>query len=74
MTDEGWNILTFRFGLYFIVMAVLNEIVWRTQSNDFWVNFKVFGSMGLMVLFIFSQYPIIQKYHLQEEDTDQVKG
>lgn len=74
MTDEGWNILTFRFGLYFIAMAVLNEIVWRTQSNDFWVNFKVLGSMGLMVLFIFSQYPIIQKYHLPEEDTDQIKS
>ena len=74
MTDEGWHILTFRFGLYFIGMAVLNEIVWRTQSTDFWVNFKLFGSMGLMVLFIFSQYPIIQKYHLPEEDPEQVKN
>jgi intracellular septation protein len=68
MTDEGWRILTIRFGFYFLGMAVLNEIVWRTQSNDFWVNFKVLGSMGLMVLFIFSQYPVIRRYHLPDED------
>ncbi|WP_026261186.1 septation protein A [Kiloniella laminariae] len=68
MTDEGWHILTFRFGLYFIAMAVLNEIVWRTQSESFWVNFKIFGSMGLMVAFIFSQYPVIRRYHLPDPD------
>ncbi|MCZ4281350.1 septation protein A [Kiloniella laminariae] len=68
MTDEGWHILTFRFGLYFIAMAVLNEIVWRTQSESFWVNFKIFGSMVLMVAFIFSQYPVIRRYHLPDPD------
>ena len=43
--------MTFRFGCFFAVMAVVNEIVWRTQSTDFWVNFKVFGLMGLTFVF-----------------------
>jgi intracellular septation protein len=43
MEDQGWRKLTFRFGLFFIAMAALNEAVWRTQSTDFWVSFNVFG-------------------------------
>ena len=47
MNDEGWRRLTFHFGIFFVAMALLNEAVWRTQSTDFWVSFKVFGIMGL---------------------------
>ena len=43
LTPQGWRILTLRWALFFAGMAVLNEIIWRTQSTDFWVNFKVFG-------------------------------
>ncbi len=67
MDDAGWRKLTFRFALFFAVMAVLNEIVWRTQSTDFWVNFKVFGIMGLTILFMLSQIWMIQRHTLPED-------
>lgn len=57
----AWRILTIRFILFFLASAVLNEIVWRTQSTDFWVNFKVFGLMGLTFAFIISQMPFINR-------------
>src|SRR3954465_9068173 len=43
LTPKGWRVLTMRWALFFFAMAILNEIIWRTQSTDFWVNFKVFG-------------------------------
>lgn len=55
LDDEGWHKLSFRFGLFFLAMAVLNEAVWRTQSTDVWVTFKVFGIMGLTFVFVVSQ-------------------
>jgi len=55
LDDEGWNKLSFRFGLFFVAMAALNEIVWRTQSTDFWVTFKVFGILALTFVFVASQ-------------------
>ena len=51
LTDEGWRKLTLRWALFFFALAVLNEIVWRTQSTDFWVSFKVFGVLPLTFLF-----------------------
>ncbi|WP_343561105.1 septation protein A [Kiloniella sp. b19] len=68
MTNEGWRVLTIRFAIYFFAMAALNELVWRTQSTDFWVNFKVFGPMAMMIIFIFAQYPVIRRYHIPDED------
>jgi intracellular septation protein len=67
LTDEGWRKLTFRWGLFFLVLAVLNEVVWRTVSTDMWVNFKVFGIMPLTVIFTLSQLPLINRYALPEE-------
>ncbi len=69
LQDEGWRKLTFRFGIFFAVSGVLNEIVWRTQTTDVWVNFKVFGLMGLTFMFIMTQVPMIQRYHIPEDDT-----
>jgi len=66
MDDEGWRKLTFRFGLFFLVMAALNEAVWRTQSTDFWVNFKVFGIIGLTLVFAMSQAPLISRHQLED--------
>ena len=63
MNDEGWRRLTFRFGIFFVAMALLNEAVWRTQSTDFWVSFKVFGIMGLTFLFILTQLPMLNRHH-----------
>ena len=59
MRDSAWRTITIRYGLFFIVAAALNEVVWRTQSTDFWVNFKIFGLIGLTVLFSLSQTPLI---------------
>lgn len=67
LTDEGWRLLTLRWGAFFIVLAVLNEVVWRTQSTDFWVNFKVFGIMPLTIAFSIAQMPLINRYHADNE-------
>jgi len=64
--EEGWNKLTLRWGLYFIAMAVLNEIIWRNFSTDFWVAFKVWGFTPLAILFTMSQMPLIHRHSLEE--------
>jgi intracellular septation protein len=68
LTDEGWRKLTFRWGIYFFVLAALNEIVWRNFSTDAWVNFKVFGIMPLTFVFTLSQLPLINRYTRPEDE------
>ena len=65
LTLKGWRILTLRWALWFLAMAVLNEIIWRTQSTDFWVTFKAFGMVPLTMLFAVTQMPLIKRYHLE---------
>ncbi len=62
LTDEGWRKLTFRWALFFFVLAALNEIVWRTQTTDTWVSFKVFGIMPLTILFALAQTPLLMRH------------
>ncbi len=62
----GWRKLTLRWGLFFLAIAVLNEIVWRTVSTDTWVNFKVFGILPLTMLFAVAQIPLMQRYMIEE--------
>ena len=62
LTAEGWRKLTVRWALFFFLLAVLNEIVWRNTSTNIWVDFKVFGVMPLTLLFGALQYPLLQKY------------
>ena len=66
LTDEGWRKLTFRWGLFFLFLAVLNEAVWRTQTEDFWVNFKVFGIMPITVLFALAQTPLLARHERKD--------
>ncbi|MFC6740479.1 septation protein A [Methylobacterium tardum] len=66
LTEEGWRKLTFRWGVFFFVLAALNEAVWRTQTEDFWVNFKVFGIMPITVLFALAQTPLLTRYERKE--------
>ena len=66
LTDEGWRKLTLRWALFFFALAVLNEIVWRTQTTDVWVSFKVFGVVPLTFLFGALQYPLLMKYAAPE--------
>lgn len=63
----GWRKLTFRWGVFFLLLAVLNEVVWRNFSTDFWVSFKVFGIMPLTVLFTLTQMPLIYRHGLDQE-------
>ena len=62
LTDEGWRKLTWRWALFFFALAILNEIVWRNFSTDFWVSFKLFGVVPLTFLFGALQYPLLLKY------------
>lgn len=67
LTDEGWRKLTLRWALFFLALAILNEIVWRTQSTDVWVSFKVFGVVPLTFVFGALQYPLLTKYAAPEK-------
>ena len=65
LTPQGWRLLTLRWALFFAFMAVLNEVIWRTQSTDFWVAFKAFGVIPLTMLFAIAQMPLTKRYHLE---------
>jgi intracellular septation protein len=67
VTEEGWRKLTWRWAFFFLALAVLNEIVWRTQTTDLWVKFKTFGFLPLTLLFALSQAPLIMKYEAKDE-------
>jgi len=67
LTDEGWRRLTMRWALFFLALAALNEIVWRTQSTDTWVTFKVFGVMPLTFIFAALQYPLLMKHDVSKQ-------
>jgi intracellular septation protein len=68
LDDEGWRKLTFRWGIFFFVLAVLNEVMWRNFSTDTWVTFKVFGIMPLTIAFTLTQMPLIQRHALPEAE------
>jgi intracellular septation protein len=65
LTPHGWRILTFRWALFFAGMAVLNEVIWRTQSTDFWVGFKALGVIPITMGFAILQMPLIKRYHVE---------
>ena len=67
LTEEGWRKLTWRWSLFFLLLAVVNEIVWRTQTTDFWVSFKLFGVVPLTFLFGALQYPLLMKYSAEKK-------
>ena len=70
---EGWRKLTLRWGLFFVFLAVVNEIVWRSFSTDFWVAFKVWGIMPITIVFTMTQMPMIMRHTLPEEDSKAAK-
>lgn len=73
LTERGWWLLSLRWGFFFIFLAALNEIIRRNFSTDFWVNFKVFGCLGLTMLFMVLQTGLINRYSIlqpvEEKDT-----
>ena len=66
LTDQGWSILNKRWIFFFFALAILNEIVWRTQSEEFWVNFKVWGMLPITFIFTAFQINIVNKYKINE--------
>jgi intracellular septation protein len=74
LTEEGWRKLTIRWALFFFALALVNEIVWRTQTTDFWVNFKLFGVVPLTFLFGALQFPLLTKYAAPEPAAEDSGG
>jgi intracellular septation protein len=70
LREEGWRKLTLRWALFFFALAILNEAVWRTQSTDFWVSFKLFGVVPLTFLFAALQVPLLNKYSAEKGEQD----
>jgi intracellular septation protein len=66
LTDRGWYLITLRFAMFFAIMAVLNEIVWRSFSTDVWVNFKIFGILALTFIFTAFQVPTITRHQIPD--------
>lgn len=62
LTEDGWKQLTLRWGLFFVFLAILNEIIWRNFSTDFWVSFKVFGIMPLTFAFALAQIGLLKRH------------
>jgi len=65
---EGWRKLTLRWGVFFLFLAVVNEVVWRTQTTDFWVAFKVWGIMPITMIFAMAQLPLMQRHMIEGPD------
>jgi len=68
LSEEGWRILTLRWAIFFVVLAILNEVMWRFFSTDTWVAFKVFGIMPITFLFALAQIGLIKKYESAASD------
>lgn len=71
LTERGWRLLTIRWATFFIVLAVLNEVVWRTQSTETWIQFKLFGIMPLTLVFSLTLVPLITKHTVADEDAEE---
>ncbi|VEJ44590.1 septation protein A [Bartonella vinsonii] len=74
LDDLGWQKLTYRWAFFFVFLALLNEVVWRNFSDNFWTSFKVFGVMPITVLFMLTQMPLILKHSkglfIEEDKSD----
>ena len=67
MEPAGWMILTKRFAVFFLALAVVNELVWRNMSDGSWLTFKLFGVTGAMFLFLLSQHKVFSAYMIEDE-------
>lgn len=67
LTDEGWIIFTWRWVYFFIFLGVLNEVIWRSQTTEFWVSFKTFANLPLTLIFVAFQWPLLQRHSIEEK-------
>lgn len=65
LTAQGWRLLTIRWAIFFVAMAILNEVIWRTQSTDFWVAFKAFGVIPITAIFAMAQMSLVKRYGIE---------
>lgn len=72
LTERGWQLLTRNWAVFFVVMAILNEAIWRTQSWDFWVGYKLWGAMPLTVVFAMANIPMLMKHGLAAAEQTQL--
>lgn len=70
LQDRGWRLLTFRWACFFVFLAVLNEVVWRNFSTEFWAGFKLMGVMPITMIFAVSQIGLLQKYAIPDAVSD----
>lgn len=68
LTEQGWRILTWRWAVFFVVLAVINEIVWRNFSFSFWAGFKLFGILPLTLVFAMAQMPVLMRHQVKPAD------
>ncbi len=66
MDNEGWIIFTQRWVMFFIFMAALNEVIWRSQTTEFWITFKTFGSLPLTFVFLALQWPLLKRHMIED--------
>lgn len=74
MVETGWRTLTLRWGIFFIVLAVMNEVVWRNFSTEFWAGFKLFGVMPLTIIFALAQTPLILRFQREPHSPADVRA
>ncbi|KAB0681202.1 septation protein A [Aureimonas leprariae] len=70
LDDAGWRKLTLRWGVFFVVLAILNEVIWRNFSESFWVSFKVWGTMPITMAFMLFQVPLLKRHAIEEGSRD----
>lgn len=73
MSDDAWKTFTYRWIGFFIFLAILNEVVWRTQTTDFWVGFKLWGVFPITVIFAIAQTPFLLKHQIKSPDDETTK-
>ena len=74
MEEAAWRTLTLRWGLFFVFLAILNEVVRLNFSEEFWVNFKVWGVFPITMMFVVTQLPFIMKHHQEDEAGEEPQG
>jgi len=70
LDEAGWKKITINWGLFFLGLAVINEMVWRNVSTDTWVNFKTFGILPLTFLFAITQMPLMQRHMIEDDKSE----
>lgn len=72
LTDQGWTKISLRWALFFVFLALLNEVVWRNFSESFWVTFKILGILPLTLAFGMAQVPLLRKYAPDDDEVDEI--